>query len=359
MTATAEHGARDRGTSADDWIAAMRAGDFERAWEITDLDVALTAWRDKHDGPRHQQRIWRGEPLDAQRILVRCYHGLGDTLQFARFLPVLGRRARELIVWCQPSLLSLIEILEGVDRVVPLSDGTPDAEFDIDIEIMEMAHAVRATRDMIELSGPYLRLPPGQLSRLAPVEDMTVGLIWEVGDWDKRRSVPAELLNRLNIRGVRLCSLQRGPAAAASESFGALDISTAEIDALGHRMNDLDLIVCVDTMAAHLAGALGLEAWIMLHHDCDWRWPAASSRSLWYPNARLFHQRQPDDWSQVVEDVRIALLGRLRERQELRSLYGQGLTPDGAATSDLRLALSSALSEPAARGKGASRRRLS
>jgi hypothetical protein len=358
MTTGAKHDAHGRGTTANDWIAAMRAGDFERAWRITDRDIALTPWRDKHDGPRHRQRIWRGEALDAQRILVRCYHGLGDTLQFARFLPALGQRARELIVWCQPPLLPLIETMHGVDRVVPLDDGAPDAEFDVDIEIMEMAHAVRATRDMIELSVPYLMLPPRQLSRLAPVEDMTVGLVWEVGDWDKRRSVPAELLNRLNIRGVRLYSLQRGPAAAASGSFGAADVSTAEIGGLGHRMNDLDLILCVDTMAAHLAGALGLEAWIMLHHDCDWRWPTSSGRSLWYPNVRLFHQRRPGDWSQVVEEVRSALVGRLRKRHELRPVHKHHHAPDATAVSETGAALSSALSNSTARGNGASRRRL-
>jgi hypothetical protein len=361
MTASAKRGTEDRATTSGDWIGAMRTGDFERAWKITDRDVALTPPHNKHDGPRHQQRIWRGELLDARRILVRCYHGLGDTLQFARFLPVLGRRARELLVWCQPPLLSLIETLEGVDRVIPLSDGAPDAEFDVDIEIMEVAHAVRATRDIIELSVPYLTLPPRQLARLAPVKDMIVGLVWEVGDWDKRRSVPAELLNRLNVRGVRLCSLQRGPAAAASGSFGAVDVSTADIAGLGHRMTDLDLIICVDTMAAHLAGALGLEAWIMLHHDCDWRWPISSSRSLWYPSARLFHQHQPGDWSQVVEDIRSALVGRVRKRQELLQSHKYGHAPGATAASEARpaLSLSSAFSNSAARGNGASRRRLS
>jgi hypothetical protein len=361
MTASANRDTNGRETSPGDWIVAMRAGDFERAWKITDRDVALTPPHNKYDGPRHQQRIWRGELLDARRVLVRCYHGLGDTLQFARFLPVVARRARELLVWCQPPLLSLIETVEGVDRAIPLSDDAPDVEFDVDIEIMEIAHAVRATRDMIELAAPYLTLPPRQLSRLAPAKDMTVGLVWEVGDWDKRRSVPAELLNRLNVRGVRLCSLQRGPAAAASESFGAVDVSTADIDGLGHHMTDLDLVVCVDTMAAHLAGALGLEAWIMLHHDCDWRWPISSSRSLWYPNFRLFHQHEPGDWSQVVEDIRSALVERVRKRQELRSFHKYGHAPGATAASEARpvLSLSSAFSNSAARGNGASRRRLS
>src|SRR4051794_26260914 len=87
-------------SAGGDWISAMRSGDFERAWSITDRDVIAVrqAGDDKHRGPRHQQRIWRGEGLRNRRVLVRCYHGLGDTIQFARFLPPLAEHARELTV---------------------------------------------------------------------------------------------------------------------------------------------------------------------------------------------------------------------------------------------------------------------
>src|SRR3954468_10666097 len=104
----------------DDWIAAMRAGEFGRAWAITDRDLArYRQTRDeKHSGPRHLQRIWRGEELRSRRVLVRCYHGLGYTIQFARFLQPLAALTRELSVWCQPEVLSLIERVEGVDRAI-------------------------------------------------------------------------------------------------------------------------------------------------------------------------------------------------------------------------------------------------
>jgi hypothetical protein len=335
LLASTAPAAEDSEATARDWVDAMRSGDFENAWTITDRDVAATRWPDKHAGPRHLQRIWRGERLDGERVLVRCYHGLGDTLQFARFLPVLGRRARQLIVWCQPPLLPLIELVEGVDKAIPLNDDVPDAEFDVDIEIMEVAHALRATGDMIELPAPYLTLPPRRLSRLAPETEMTVGLVWEVGDWDKRRSVPAELLDRLHMEGIRLYSLQAGPAAASCGSFGAVDLSTAGIDALGHRMSELDLIVCVDTMVAHLAGALGLEAWIMLHHDCDWRWELSDTRSPWYPTVRLFHQHRPGDWTAVIEEVRSALVQRLKQQQNTPSFPARSQVSDADAASDI------------------------
>jgi hypothetical protein len=304
-----------------DWVSAMRAGDFKRAWSITDRD--LTAFRrggdDKHKGPRHQQRIWRGEELRNRRVLVRCYHGLGDTIQFARFLPPLAERVRELTVWCQPELLPLIEGLEGVDRAIPLHDGTPGADFEVDIEIMEIPHALRAGRDLIEMRRPYLTLPPRDVpDRRAGGGALTLGLVWEVGDWDKRRSIPAQLFKRLHGDGIKLFSLQRGTARAAATEIGAEDISTPDIVALGQRMSDLDIIVSVDTMVVHLAGALGFEPWVMLHLDCDWRWPGCGGGSIWYPRARLFHQRATAGWEGVVEDVRAALVDRNPPRHPLR-----------------------------------------
>lgn len=300
--------------SGGDWAAAMRAGDFERAWAITDRDLAALCRSGfgKHSGPRHLQRIWRGEELRGRRILVRCYHGLGDTIQFARFLRPLRERAREVMVWCQPELLALIQRMAGVDRAIPLHDGTPDADFDVDIEIMEIPHAIRAGRDLVELRGPYLTLPPGNFQGILPKhESVSVGLVWEVGNWDKRRSIPARLLRRLDGEDVRLFSLQRGAASAAAAEIGAEDISTPDIVALGRRIRQMDLVVCVDTMVAHLAGALGCEAWIMLHADCDWRWPTAGSRSSWYPTIRLFHQRISGDWTGVIEEARSALMERM------------------------------------------------
>src|SRR3954463_7045406 len=205
-----------------DWVSAMRGGDFKRAWSITDRDVTAVCrgGGNKHKGPRHLQRIWQGEELRDRRVLVRCYHGLGDTIQFARFLPPLAERVRELTVWCQPELLPLIERLEGVDHAIPLHDGTPHADFEVDIEIMEIPHALRAGRDLIEMRRPYLTLPPRDMPERRGRETLSVGLVWEVGDWDKPRAIPAPLLKRLRGSGITLFSLQRGPAREAAAEIG-------------------------------------------------------------------------------------------------------------------------------------------
>jgi hypothetical protein len=298
--------------SEDDWVGAMRAGDFARAWIIADRDLARLCAEGpaKHVGPRHQQRIWRGEELRDRSVLVRCYHGLGDTIQFARFLPALKRVAREVIVWCQPSLVELVRRVPGVDRVLPLHDGAPQVPFDLDIEIMELPHALRAGLDLIAMPSAYLaapRPPAGQAS----CGLYTVGLVWRVGAWDKRREVPARLLRQLALPGVRLCALQRDVTAAEVGETGAIDVSTADIDSLALRLQQLDLVISVDTMVAHLAGALDREVWIMLHTDCDWRWPASGSRTYWYRRARLFRQHTPGDWGSVIAEIRAALQARL------------------------------------------------
>lgn len=289
----------------------MRRGDFASAWSIADRDLARLRedGPPKHEGPRHLQRIWRGEQLAGKSVLVRCYHGLGDTIQFARFLPALGSIAREVTVWCQRPLLSMIARVPGVDHVIALHDGTPDVSFDVDIEIMELAHALRATRDLVDMRSPYL--VSARRDGRSFEEAYTVGLVWKVGAWDKRREVPASALRALALPGIQLLSLQRDVSASEVAATGAADISTPGIECLAARLQDLDLVISVDTMVAHLAGALGRETWIMLHADCDWRWPVEGSRTYWYPRARLFRQRLAGDWNGVIAEVRTTLQARL------------------------------------------------
>jgi hypothetical protein len=187
---------------------------------------------------------------------------------------------------------------------------------------MEIAHAMRADRGLIVPRGPYLALPPrgsAERSAVPLIRNrgshgvIAVGLVWDASDWSRQRSAPVEFLERLRMDGVILYSLQRGQAARDAAAIGAIDVSTPDIVELGRRVSDLDVIVCVDTMIAHLAGALWQETWILLNADCDWRWPLTSARSSWYPTARLFHQPVANAWREAIADVRIALAHRVSE----------------------------------------------
>jgi hypothetical protein len=301
---------------ASEWVSAMRALDFERAWRINDADMG-TRRMPKHTGPRHLQRIWNGEPLHDVRVLVRCYHGLGDTLQYIRFAAALRRLARDVSVWAQPSLMELVAQVTGVDRVLPLHDGTPEVDFDVDIEVMELAHALRVRPADVEACVPYLRVPSvASASLRREMGTLHVGLVWEAGDWDARRSLrPQDLMPLARLDRVKLYALRPesdiGP-------LPAIDIASHRIETLAANMLVLDAIVAVDTMAAHLAGGLGLPVFTLLQKNCDWRWGKGADSTPWYPTMRLFRQESSDDWrgpvSRLVDAIEARAHGLVRAR---------------------------------------------
>jgi hypothetical protein len=291
----------------DEWMAAMRRGDFDRAWQISDavLRGRIASGASSRHMPRHLQHVWTGTPLTGQRVLVRCYHGLGDTIQFIRFAAPLRDIAREVIVWAQPELLELVATARGVDRVLALHDGAPAVEYDVDIEIMELPHALRVTRDTVAPDVPYLFPASRQLLPLPA--GFNVGIVWEAGGWDPRRSIPVGLMRHLReLRHLRFHSLQRGAAQSSAHEVTDSDVGSDDVLIAATRMLQLDLIISVDTMAAHLAGALGVPIWTLLHAHCDWRW-MQTSHSVWYPTMRLFRQAAPGHWMPVIESVCTAL----------------------------------------------------
>src|SRR4051812_16929139 len=192
------------------WMEHMRNGDFASAWRVSD---ALMEFRrpPSPEMPRHVQQVWDGTPPDGRRVLVRCYHGLGDTIQFIRFVPGLRAIAAEEMVWAQPALLPLLRTMPGIGRLLPLHDGVPDVAFDVDIEVMELAHLFRPVPATLPAEVPYLF--PGQAAGRREA-GLQVGLVWQAGAWDDRRSIPAALLRPLSaIPGVALHILQRDAAA--------------------------------------------------------------------------------------------------------------------------------------------------
>jgi hypothetical protein len=292
------------------WIRAMQSGNFAQAWKLSDahLRARLAAGLLPHTGPRHLQHVWDGRPLADKRVLVRCYHGLGDTTQFIRFAAPLRKIAREVVVWGQPPLLPLLATAPGVDRVLPLHDGTPEVNFDCDVEIMELAHVLRIDEQSIRCAIPYVFIS-GHRAWLSELRrELSVGVVWRAGNWDECRSIPINLLSALShVSGVRLFSLQCGPAAAEAWRIPAEDIASSDVERTALTLRRLDLLISVDTFAAHLAGALGARVWLLLHADCDWRWMQGRTDTPWYPTMRLFRQRSAGDWPALMEEVIAAL----------------------------------------------------
>ena len=273
----------------------MHRGDFEAAWRVCDHVLAARD-RDTCDQaglPYHERWVWDGTPPDGARVLVRCYHGLGDTLQFSRYLAPLRARAASVTLEVQPELSLLFE--GWADAVVPFDLANPVPRLPCTLEIMELGHALR------------LAPPPPALRVPAAAATGRVGLCWAAGGWDARRTMPAALLAPL-LEVAPCISLQRGPAMAEASALGLEDPLDGSMDvvAMAGLVAGLAGVVTVDTMIAHLAASQGVPTLVLLPEPADWRW-GEGARTPWYPAARLFRQARPGEWGPAVAAAAAAL----------------------------------------------------
>jgi len=277
----------------------MRRGDFADAWKIS--DALLQTKQDQTDLPRWFQSIWDGSSVVGKRVLVRCYHGLGDTIQFIRYAPLLKSIAAEVILWTQPSLIPLLQTVRGIDRLLPLHDASPDVEYDVDIELNELPYLFRTTLASIPAEVPYIFVESASLPQNGRLR---VGLIWQSGDWDNRRSIPFSEIRRLSqVPGIEWHILQRDALRAGWDGeLGSISGGDNPLDD-ARVMRALDLVISVDTMTAHLAGALGAKTWTLLPFDSDWRWLLDREDSPWYPTMRLFRQREEGEWEKTLDRI--------------------------------------------------------
>lgn len=282
-----------------EWVAAMRAERFEAAWTVSRraLDRRDPATRDDPAVPYHLRWVWDGRDITDRHTLVRCYRGLGDTLQCARFLPALAERAASLTVEVQPCLMGLLAGLPGAHRLVPFDPAHPLPPSECDLEITELDFALGLAPSAAP--PPYLAVTPAILPA------GTIALCDQAGDWDPQRSIPPALLAPL-CRGRHCITLTPGPSVldVANPDGCPLDMNVTAALVAGAA-----LVITVDTMIAHLAGAMGKPVWVLLKAKPDWRWSPALGRSAWYPSARLYQQPRPGDWTPVVAQVEADLLG--------------------------------------------------
>lgn len=283
-----------------EWMLAMRAEDYPRAWALSAGDLAARdpAKRDDPGVPYHQRWVWDGRPFDGRDVLVRCYHGLGDTLQFARFLPALAARAGHVTVEAPERLHPLLSSVDARLSLVSFDHAHPLPPAECDIEITELPFALRCRPDAMAI--PYLRATP------AAVRRDVIGLCYQGGDWDPSRSFDPRLLAPI-VEGGRCVSLVPEPSPLPVLNPDGCPFS---MDATAALVAACDLVITVDTMIAHLAGALGRPTWVLLKAEPDWRWNPAKTDTPWYPNMRLFVQQSPGDWAGVIARVGRAIAAR-------------------------------------------------
>jgi len=279
----------------------------------------------KHKYPVTDRPLWDGTPMPGRTLLLVGEQGRGDIIQFARFAKLVRPRVGRLVLRCRPALRGLLATLPAIDAVV--SEDEPIPPSDAFLPVMSFMHVLRTTLDTIPAEVPYLRADPVRIHRFGTRllgAGLKVGIVWagiEGHTNDRHRSISLTTLAPiLDVPGVRFVSLQVGPRAVDLQESpcadGVVDLSPdlADFADTAAALSQLDLLISVDTAVVHLAGALGLPAWVLLPFNADWRWLRNRDDSPWYPTLRLYRQDESFEWGPVIERVRRDLREHLVER---------------------------------------------
>jgi Tfp pilus assembly protein PilF len=293
----------------------LRQGRFEEGWYCLEARNWYAALTDQLDCTR-----WQGESVAGKSILICFEAGLGDVIQFCRYAAVLKAQGAALITLiCHPPLKALLAELESVDTVIAFDEQIPSSGWDYWTPLLSIPYYCKTRLDNIPAKIPYLQAPKDRIGKWAaqlPKNGLRVGLVWKGStqfENDADRSLCSlEVLAPLGaVANVSFISLQKG----AGEDEAANPPSGFHLTRMGSQLTDfadtaavvtnLDLIICVDTAVAHLAGALGKPCWVLLpEYKTDWRWLTDRTDSPWYPGVmRLFRQQAAGDWSTVVAEV--------------------------------------------------------
>jgi tetratricopeptide (TPR) repeat protein len=329
-------------------LTRLRLGDWRQGWPGYEV---RWRFREVHRRPRvFTQPRWQGEVLNGRRILLHAEQGLGDTIQFCRYVSMVAARGGQVILMVQPPaerlMASLGAVRAGQAQTAQL--GAKPPEFDLECPLMSLPAVFGTTVETVPWPGPYLGADSALVAEKlvqfphvwmqdSPCAQLRVGLCWAGNPRykaDRLRSVKlATLLPLLRVLGITWISLQKGLAAeqmaALPGDIALLDGSSSDRDLAetAALIDTLDLVITTDTSIAHLAGAMGKPVWVLLPHLSDWRWMQQIETTPWYPTARLLRQRTPGNWAELIDRV-------IKQLSELRSA-GQWLAKRAAETTSL------------------------
>ena len=301
-------------------MVRLTMGDFARGWEEYEFRWKLTGT----PAPEFAQPQWGGEPFAGRTLLLHAEQGLGDTIQFVRFAPLAKRLGGRVVLVCQRALVPILRGVDGVDLV--LRDDSPLPEFDCHLPLLSLPRVLGCREDTIPRDTPYLQASARAVD-LAGGRPR-VGLVWAGNRKhpnDVNRSLRLEqLAPLLDVEGAQFVSLQQGCAIPRGLPLIPAILDSDPIDTTSAIVAELDLVITVDSMMAHLAGALGRPVWTLLPFAPDWRWMTRREDSPWYPEMRLFRQRAFGAWDDVVRCVAAALSAWIDGSRVLRRNCVQG-----------------------------------
>jgi len=295
-------------------LLLLQQGEFKQGW--LDYEARLTAQGTVHQMGRRvfDKPRWNGKPIKDKTLLLHAEQGLGDTIQFCRYLAEIKEQVGHIVLECQPALRSLLQGLDGVDELVT---DVESVEFDYYLPLLSLPGVCDTSFDNIPARDAYLQADSTKVaawqSRLTG-SGKKVGLVWAGNPdnlSDKRRSlVLSQLADLLAIPGITLYSLQKGEPAQQLLDYPQVVDLAGELNDFSDTaavIANLDLVISVDTAVAHLAGALGKPVWNLIYFPSDWRWFLGREDTPWYPSMRLFRQTSVNDWLPVVSSLRDAL----------------------------------------------------
>jgi hypothetical protein len=283
----------------------LTQGKFAEGWRHYDWRWKVRELRIR---PRGEAPRWDGSPLNGKTILLYNEQGFGDTIHCLRYLPMVAQRGGKIVLACHTELIPLLKDYPDVERCVPVDQ--PLSEIDAVCPMLSLPAIFGTPADGINFPSPYLHAPVEESriwnERLATDHRRRIGIAWAgrpTHPNDHNRSLPPDLLRPFaDLPDIRLISLQFGREPAALK----LDDWTGEIKNFAQTaalVQNLDLVICVDTAVAHLAGAIGKPVWVLLPLVPDWRWGLGTESTPWYPTMRLFRQQRLGDWAPPLRRV--------------------------------------------------------
>ena len=296
----------------------LRREKFEEGWREYEWRWRLPQFR--QDLPDPRKPIWTGDSLTGRTILLRCEQGMGDTIQFVRYASLVKERGpKKLILLSQPALTRLMKRATGVDEVV--AQGAAIPSYDVQVPLLSLPRIFKTDIGTIPANVPYIAAEPDRVSawrdKLAGDANLKVGLVWSSNPGHPlarfRTTTLSAFAPLAQIPGLTFYSLQKGEPAKQSASAPAgmkLIDRTDELTDFAETaalLENLDLVVTVDTAVAHLAGAMGKRTFTIVPFLSDFRWFRDRHDSPWYPSMRLFRLRSMYGWDEAISRAAEAL----------------------------------------------------
>ncbi len=294
-------------------LVLLRIGDFANGWAAYENRLLMPNYaglRQRLEKPR-----WNGETFEGKTLLVWAEQGFGDTIQFARYLPRIKRLGGRILFECQPELVSLMQCVDGISEVIPRNEQPPP--HDLQCPLLNLPRVFGTDTNSIPNETRYLT-PPARTEINLPTNSnaIRVGLVWHGsgGQVPDLRTIPFDrLLPLLSHERAIFFALQLGDSvkdplhAGVSDNLTDLSPMMHDFATTAAIVDQLDLIITIDTAMAHLSGTLGKPTWMLLSTEPDWRWMEYNGANPWYPTVRTFLQSKPGDWAGVIANVIDAL----------------------------------------------------